>query len=404
VSLNLLDGGEGVRVNVDSDGLSQVLTNLLSNAVKFSPAGSSVDVRIAGGTGRVRVEVRDRGSGIPEEFRDRIFQKFSQADSSDTRQKSGTGLGLNISKAIVERLGGTIGFSTETGAGTTFFFELPEWQDRPGMVAAPSYGLYRPIVLVCEDDVDIARLIGMMLENAGYDADYAYTAAQARDLIAARSYAAMTVDLKLPDEDGLSLLRSLREDEHARGLPIVVVSAISEEGRIQLNSETLSVSDWLGKPIDENRLVVAIRDAVAGKAQDGPRILHVEDDPDIQLISAAIAGDFATLEFAGSLGEARALLAERKYDLVLLDLNLPEGEGMGWNLMADIRALDPQPPVVVFSARDVSHADNDRVAAYLVKSETSNEEFLATIKRVLTGGPRPGARPMRAPVTLERML
>jgi signal transduction histidine kinase len=80
----------------------------------------------------MRVEVRDRGPGIPEEFRKRIFQKFSQADSSDTRQKGGTGLGLNISRAIVERLGGSIGFDTsQTGEGTVFYFELPEWVALP---------------------------------------------------------------------------------------------------------------------------------------------------------------------------------------------------------------------------------------------------------------------------------
>jgi signal transduction histidine kinase len=129
VSLKLLAGGPALRVNVDSDGLSQVLTNLLSNAVKFSPPGAVVEINLMRAHGRARVEVRDRGPGIPEEFRSRVFQKFSQADSSDTRLKGGSGLGLSISKAIMDRLGGTIGFSTLTGAGTTFFFELPEWRE-----------------------------------------------------------------------------------------------------------------------------------------------------------------------------------------------------------------------------------------------------------------------------------
>lgn len=77
----------------------------------------------------VRVSVTDHGSGIPEEFRNRIFQKFAQADSSDNRQKGGTGLGLSICKAIIERLGGEIGFETEVNVGTTFYFDLPEWQE-----------------------------------------------------------------------------------------------------------------------------------------------------------------------------------------------------------------------------------------------------------------------------------
>jgi signal transduction histidine kinase len=142
VTLNLLGGGEAVRVDVDSDGLLQVLTNLLSNAVKFSPTGGTVDVSLRRIEGRVRVEVRDWGPGIPDEFRSRIFQKFSQADSSDTRQKGGTGLGLNISKAIVERLGGTIGFETPSGAGTMFYFELPESRGALAVVSATGQGLH----------------------------------------------------------------------------------------------------------------------------------------------------------------------------------------------------------------------------------------------------------------------
>ena len=114
-----------MRVNGDVDRITQVVANLLSNAAKFSPPGIPVTVTMTPWRSKVRVSVRDQGPGIPEEFRDRIFQKFSQADSSDTRLKGGTGLGLNISKAIVEKHGGSIGFETQVGSGTTFYFELP---------------------------------------------------------------------------------------------------------------------------------------------------------------------------------------------------------------------------------------------------------------------------------------
>lgn len=112
-------------VQADPDRLAQVLVNLLSNAVKFSPDGGVVDVSVVGRDRRARVTVRDRGAGIPEEFRSRIFQRFAQADSSDTRKNAGTGLGLSIAKAIVERLRGTIGFENADGGGARFFFELP---------------------------------------------------------------------------------------------------------------------------------------------------------------------------------------------------------------------------------------------------------------------------------------
>lgn len=114
----------GIEVNVDEDRIIQVLSNLLSNAAKFSPAGSSVDVNMVHVPDGIRVKVTDRGPGIPDELRKRMFQKFAQADSSDSRKKGGTGLGLSISKAIVERHGGRIGFEPAS-PGTTFYFDLP---------------------------------------------------------------------------------------------------------------------------------------------------------------------------------------------------------------------------------------------------------------------------------------
>jgi len=112
-------------VAADEDRVLQVLTNLMSNAVKFSPSGSAVTVSAELREGKVRISVADQGAGVPEEFRGRIFDKFAQADGSDTRAKSGTGLGLSISRAIVEKLGGKIGYESVPGRGATFYFELP---------------------------------------------------------------------------------------------------------------------------------------------------------------------------------------------------------------------------------------------------------------------------------------
>jgi signal transduction histidine kinase len=115
------------QVRVDPLRLQQVLTNFLSNAAKFSPEGGAVEIVVTRRDGRARVEVRDHGPGIPEEFRPRIFEKFSQADASDARRRGGTGLGLAISKELVERMGGSIGFESEAGQGACFYVELPVW-------------------------------------------------------------------------------------------------------------------------------------------------------------------------------------------------------------------------------------------------------------------------------------
>ncbi len=126
VALRASAPDEPIVANVDADRFIQVMTNLISNAVKFSPPEAPVEIALARtADGGARIEVRDRGPGIPAEFQPRIFQRFSQADASSAGQKGGTGLGLNIAKAIVDHLGGTIGYTTNPGEGTTFFVELP---------------------------------------------------------------------------------------------------------------------------------------------------------------------------------------------------------------------------------------------------------------------------------------
>jgi len=118
------DLGE-TRVRVDPDRLIQVLNNVVSNAVRFSPPGGTVSVRCSRSGNAVRIAVSDAGPGIPASFRDRVFEKFARADDGSWRHRSGTGLGMSISKAIMEELGGAISFETEIGAGTTFFVDLP---------------------------------------------------------------------------------------------------------------------------------------------------------------------------------------------------------------------------------------------------------------------------------------
>jgi len=129
VSLVFLPAPENFWVTGDATRLQQALVNLISNATKFSPIGDRVEVNLIRVDNRVKVEIIDHGPGIPNEFRGRIFQPFSQADSSATRAKGGTGLGLVISKVIIEKHHGRIGFESQLGQGTQFYFYLPLVQD-----------------------------------------------------------------------------------------------------------------------------------------------------------------------------------------------------------------------------------------------------------------------------------
>lgn len=380
VKLVLGDGLPGAQVKVDSDRLAQVLANLLSNAAKFSPKDAEVTAAVSRHEGGFRISVSDCGPGIPAEFKSRIFQKFSQADSSDTRQKGGTGLGLNITKAIVEHMGGRIGFASRPGAGTTFYVDLPE-ATAASVPAAPVDATPLPNgarVLICEDDHDVALLLQLMLKEAGYIADVSHDAEQAKRMLRERPYAALTLDIALPGQNGIDLIRELRATDAARQLPIIVVSANVEHGR-QILSGSIAIVDWIAKPIDQSRLLLALKQTI-GPGLMRPRVLHVEDDQDIIKIMQTLLAPHCDVEYALTLAAAKQALQHRPFDLIVLDMILPDGSGS--DLLPMVNALTDPPPVLVFSATDPQQKLPDTIAAALVKSQTSNDKLLQTIRRL----------------------
>ncbi|MEH6503238.1 MAG: PAS domain S-box protein [Cycloclasticus sp.] len=366
-------------VMADSDRLIQVLTNLLSNAAKFSNRGDTVDVGIALREGRVRVCVTDYGSGIPDEFRDRIFNKFSQADASSTKQKGGTGLGLSISKTIIEKLDGNIGYESEINKKTSFYFDLPIYQQEL-LTTSPAIEGQSGTILICEDDPDIANLLQLMLEKKGYSTDIAANAEQAKQKLQVNSYAAMTLDLMLPGQSGIDFFKEIRQTEGLKELPVIIISAVADEARKELSGDALFVYDWLSKPIDQKRLDVAIRQAMGNKQNKHFRILHIEDDPDIVTLIGALLQNTATVDVAIDLKMANEKL-KNDYDLVILDLMLPDGSGS--SLLPVMAQRNPPIPVVVFSALDKTEELKDRVDASLVKSKTSNEDLIRSIDFIL---------------------
>jgi len=370
---------DGVYAALDHDRITQVIDNFLSNAAKFSPRDGVVEVAAERRDGNIRVSVTDHGSGIPDEFRSRIFQKFAQADSSDTRQKGGTGLGLSICKAIVETHDGEVGFDSEAGKGTTFYFELPEKQ--PSSVDTEQTAAALPAgsrILVCEDDHDVAQLLGLMLKQRHFDVDIAYDAQQAKQLLKTQHYAAMTVDLMLPDQNGISLIRELRASDETKHLPIVVVSAKAEQGRSELQGSAFGVIDWLKKPIDQRQLLAAVQQATHMQQGGRLHVLHVEDDPDVTKVVSAILAEDAQITRAGGLHEALQKLKQESFDLIIVDIGLPDGSGL--DLLPAINQLANSTPVAIFSAHDVDNDTAHKVDAALVKGRTSNQQLLDTIR------------------------
>ena len=195
----------------------------------------------------------------------------------------------------------------------------------------------------------------------------------------------MTLDLMLPGQDGISLLRELlAQGGGALPVPVVVVSAWVEKGKSEIKGNAVEVIDWLAKPINQDRLADAVRRAILGSVNEGARILHVEDDADLRSVVAAIVGaEDAAVESAGDLEEARRKLASERFDLVLLDLALPDGSGL--ELLPLLSRVDPPTPVVIFSAHEVDQDVASQVASVLVKSQTSNPQLLERIRSVLAG-------------------
>jgi len=367
-------------VRADPQRLTQVITNLLSNAAKFSPPGETVTLRLRLRDPYVRLEVIDRGPGIPVEFQERIFQKFAQADSSSTRKKGGTGLGLSICKAIMERLEGQIGFESSVGQGTTFWVDIPL---APSLIVTAPPPL--PRILVCEDDADIAHLLQLLLKEGHFQVEIACTAAEVKQKLELDQpntpcpFAAMTLDLALPDQNGIDLIQELHSHAKTANLPIIVVSA-SGRDPVSLQGSNIPFLDWLTKPIDQDRLISAIRQATHTRSR--PRILHIEDDPDILKVVALIVQDLAEVVAATTMQAALQALQQQTFDLILLDWGLPDGSGL--DLLTLINSHLPQAiPVVVFSAADVAQDAGEKVAAALIKSQTSNQKLIETIQTLI---------------------
>lgn len=264
----------------DPGRVRQILFNLVGNAIKFTREGYICVRASLNAEGHPRIEVEDTGSGIPEEYQDYIFDKFTQADESPTRKYGGTGLGLAICRKLARMMGGEIGVRSEPGKGSTFWFTLdlppcdaslvPDAESRRGVAVLPEKQQAGSVpvvnsppvseldgmtVLVAEDNPLNQKLILRMLEKLGCQAELATDGEEAVQKSAAADYALVIMDLQMPGVDGLEATQRIRERERQQGghLPIVALTANAMQGDREKCLQA-GMDDYLIKPVSPEAL------------------------------------------------------------------------------------------------------------------------------------------------------
>ena len=271
-----------IPISGDPDRLQQVIWNLVSNAVKFTARGGSVRVHLARLDGHVEIEVNDTGIGIAPEFLPHVFERFRQADSGTTRERGGLGLGLAISRNIVEMHGGTIQAESEgKGHGTTVRVILPLMASTgapaAGLDPRPAHAAGSPVlvpdllgvrVLVVDDDPDALRMVREILEAAGAQVVSAATAADALASLSTALPDVLVADLGLPRMDGFELIAEIRQRPNPgwRDLPAAALTAYARsEDRARALRSGFQVH--LSKPIDPGELMATVA-SLAGRADN----------------------------------------------------------------------------------------------------------------------------------------
>jgi signal transduction histidine kinase len=246
-------------LTIDPARLKQVAYNYLSNAIKFTPDGGNVTLRIQPETSeRFRLEVEDTGIGIKIEDMYRLFVEFQQLEDGTAKRHQGTGLGLALTRRLVEAMGGSVGVRSTIGTGSTFHAILPCHtisirRTKTPVVIAPGREGSRTVLIVEDDVRDQAHLIAV-LESAGYAVELAATGREAISRWRARSFDAVTIDLLLPDMSGLELLAALHDTGTNTATPIIVVTVVPDTKVVA----GFTVHDVLHKPVDREILLASL--------------------------------------------------------------------------------------------------------------------------------------------------
>ncbi len=333
----------------DTTRVRQILVNLIGNAIKFTHEGeiliSVYKVMQEGGELTLEFSVADTGIGIPENRVGKLFEVFSQVDSSTTRKYGGTGLGLAISKRLTELMGGQIRVESREGEGSTFYFTV---RTRAASQRASNSGLTLSgtRALLVDDNTTNLRILSLLCNNWKIESMIAQSAQEALAILnAGNSFDVAILDMHMPEMDGVDLAKEIRKLPEHEHMPLVMLSSA---GRVEDPEEQLLFSFWVNKPVRHHQLyknlVNAVRQPVpqkkgAKKVQkqlDGRlssrvplKILLAEDNPVNQLLAQRVMKKMGyEIDIASNGLEALEAVQKQDYDIVFMDVQMPEMDGL----------------------------------------------------------------------------
>ncbi|HSD89385.1 MAG TPA: response regulator, partial [Kofleriaceae bacterium] len=385
------------QVTLDPSRFKQVAYNYVSNALKFTPDGGRVVIRIlpdAGGW--FRLEVEDTGVGIEAADLGRLFIEFQQLDGSSGKRHQGTGLGLALTRRLVEAQGGTVGVRSVPGKGSVFHATLPR---NATATTAPSLARTAAgsrtgarTVLVVEDEPADTAVVVSALTGAGYAVETAHSGAEAIARCRERAFDAVTLDLVLPDMNGLELLTALRGEPHMRSTPVVVVTVIADAKLVA----GFAVHDVLRKPLEPHMLLASLERA--GVRVDKPGgILIVDDDPRALRLMDATLAQLGFAAITRSSGVSGLEAAEKLQPCaVVLDLMMPGMDGVEFLDRFRRIPAHARTPVLIWTMKDLTAAEQAhlRHSAQGVVSKNGNtpSTVVAQLRALLPARDEAGGR------------
>ena len=373
----------------DGRRIRQVLLNLVSNAAKFTDEGF-IRVEVQADEEFVTISVADSGIGIPQEKLPKIFEAFTQVDSSPSRKYGGTGLGLTISKSFVELHGGRIWAESEVGKGSTFYITLPiqgppkkspeEVEEELEELPEGEEGKW---VLCVDDDQGVITLFRRYLSKQGYRVigltDASRTVEEAKRL---KPYA-ITLDVMMPGKDGWEVIQELKADPETKDIPVIMCTIVGEKGR----GLSLGAADYLVKPILEQDLLAAL-DRL-DREEGTHRVLVVDDqEEDRSLLRRIIESQegYEVVE-AASGQDAIALVHRVRPHLIVLDLLMPEVDGFAVLEAVKADETTRSIPIIVVTAKELTEEDrrilNNHIEALIQKGVLEQEELLEDVAAAL---------------------